>query len=117
MKLKIEYVSTFGGIKHQDKWINPAKDSRIKFTQEDIGKEIELILNEEGKYRDYIEKEVSETREVLMKELAKPSFDAKSLDIHRQVALKCAVDYLKDKNVSTHNLMETAEDLEKWLNR
>ena len=120
MKLTIDYVSKFGAIKHEGKWINPAKNSRIKFTNEDIGKEVILTLDSEGKYVDYMSEGQAEQREDLIKKLNQEigtKFDSKSLDIHRQVALKCAVDFLKDKGVSTHNLIETAEELEQWLNR
>ena len=113
MKGKITRVSSFGGIQldNKERWYNPATDCRMRFDTNDVGKEVDIFLNDDLKYTD---KSTSFQKESVSKVT---TFDSKSLDIHRQVALKCAVDYLKDKNVSTHNVLETAEELEKWLNR
>jgi hypothetical protein len=119
VKGEIALVSSTGGIKFKgsDKWFNPASTARIKFTSNDIGKAGLLFLTEKGYYKDFLDESLEQSRNEDLKVL-ESSFDKKSLDIHRQVALKCAVDYCKELSVrSTRDVLDKAEVFETWLNR
>ena len=123
LQVRIDVISSIGGIKvnNKDEWINPASTSRIKFTSEDKNKEGILFLTAKGYYNDFLNKALQPNREANIKELNKSiskKFDAKSLDIHRQVALKCAVEFY-DKAVTkaTTYVLQIAEEFETWLNR
>jgi len=123
LQVRIDVISSIGGIKvnNKDEWINPASTSRIKFTSDDKNKEGILFLTNKGYYNDFLDKSLQPNREANIKELNKSiseKFDAKSLDIHRQVALKCAVEfYDKAGTKATTYVLQIAEEFETWLNR
>lgn len=123
IKTTIRVISSTGGIKIESSntWINRSSTSRIHFTSEHKDMKGILFLNDKGYYEDFMPEDVAKERneniEKLHKAVAK-KFDAKSLDIHRQVALKCAVDYVKELSIkSNKQVLDTAEQFEEWLNR
>ena len=123
MKGKITTVSKTGGIQldNNEKWYNPASIARIHFDKQDVGKEVILILTDKGYYKDYMAQSVENEAKVNAEQLNKAvgtKLDAKSLDIHRQVALKCAVEYAQNVAVrDTNKITEVAGVFEEWLNR
>lgn len=88
-----------------------------------VGKTVELVTEKSGKYTNIIEVKEPTTKgmkkAVSEKVEAKQETDAKTKDIHRQVALKCAVKAIShiEEKITSDGTLRLAEKFETWLNR
>lgn len=112
---KIEYIAKTGGMKIEelgDKWINPIPGLKnLVINNFQKGDVIDYTLGENDYLVDIKKADSQPKVEEIKMNQSTPKHDLKTLDIHRQVAIKTAFGFFQ---VAAHTPLELADQIAKY---